>query len=160
MKSELNETQKAGITEMFFALNSLLGGDGKISLATPFVDDEGVDLIVYRRKLGGKVLYLQIKSRFTLTKKGYFKSQVRKKSFSPRKDLYLAFVYFDVQKNGLGEILWLIPTLDFIDLIKGQRSKKKIYVFQSKFTSRNDMWAKYKITLKEMPQKLLELLQS
>jgi len=157
MKIGLNETQKAGITEYLFALRCLLGSEGNLSLAIPFVDDEGVDLLVYRSKRGGKVLYIQVKSRFTLTGRGHYRSQVRKKSFLPRKDLYLAFVYYDASTNGLGKALWLIPTLDFINLVKRQTSKRKFYIFHSKFTSQNDMWAKYRLSLEELPKKMLNL---
>ena len=87
MSEGLNQTQKAGITEDLFAVACLVESDGQLSVAKPFVDDEGVDLLVYRRKRGGKVIYLQVKSRFTLNKKGFFRSQVRKKSFTPRAEL-------------------------------------------------------------------------
>jgi len=148
--STLNATQKAGITETLFALSCLLGSSGNLSLATPFVDDEGVDIIVYRRKVGGPPLYIQVKSRFTLTGRGQYRAQVRKQSFLPRKDLYIVFVYFDTQKIQLGETLWFIPSLDFKKLISGQGSNRKNYVFSTKFNSRNDMWAQYKLKLSEI----------
>ena len=154
----LNQTQKAGITESLFAIACLVENDGQLSIAKPFVDDEGVDLLVYKRKVGGKVLYLQVKSRFTLTKKGSFKTQVRKKSFTPREDLYLAFVYYDTKKRGLGDCLWLIPSFDFPKLLKGQREDREIYVFQSKFDSKNDMWKPYKINIGDLSEKLFKLL--
>ena len=160
MQDGLNATQKAGITETLFALTGLLGSKGKLSFAIPFVDDEGVDVLVYKRKSGGKVLYIQVKSRFTLTSNGHFRSQVRKKSFTPRKDLYLVFVYYDNNKQGLGDTLWLIPTLDFMDLIKGQKSNRKFYIFHTKFTAQNDMWVKYRLSLKDLSQKLLVLIEN
>ena len=103
-------------------------------------------------------MYIQIKSRFTLTKKEAYRSQIRKKSFVPRKDLYLAFVYCDSNTHRLGEILWLIPTIEFSDLMKGQSPGRKVYVFQSKFTSPNDMWVKYRLPLAKLPDELMALL--
>ncbi len=159
MSEGLNQTQKAGITEDLFALACLVESDGQLSIAKPFVDDEGVDLLVYRHKLGGKVIYLQVKSRFTLNKKGRFRSQVRRKSFRPRKDLYLAFVYYDVKTESLSDSLWLIPSCDFVKLLKGQSAKRKIYVFQSAFASKNDMWKPYRLQIQDLSSKLFELLK-
>ncbi len=159
MQIGLNEVQKASITETLFALTCLLNSDGRISVAIPLVDDEGIDLLVYKSKASGKVLFIQVKSRFTLTGRGRYRSQVRKKSFIPRKDLYLAFVYFNKETKKLGEIIWFIPSLDFIRLVGGQGAQRKIYVFHTKFTAQNDMWAKYKFNINDISQTLLQLLQ-
>jgi hypothetical protein len=155
----LGSTQKGKVVESLIAATCILGSDGKLSASIPFVDDEGVDLI-FTPKGGGQSIFVQVKSRFTLIGKGNYRSQIRKKNFRPRPDLYIIFAYYDKKKGQLGEILWFVPSDDFKKNLKGQRKERKNYIFQSRFASRRDMWAPYKLMLKALPQHILDLLKT
>ncbi|KPL02578.1 MAG: hypothetical protein AMJ90_05455 [candidate division Zixibacteria bacterium SM23_73_2] len=154
----LGSTQKGKIVESLIAASCILGSDGKLSVSIPLVDDEGVD-IIFTPKGGGRSIFVQVKSRFTLTKKGNYRSQIRKKNFSPRQDLYIIFVYYDSEKSQLGETLWFVPSHDFEKNLKGQSKKRKNYIFQSRFTSQQDMWVSYKLKLRNLPQHILQLIK-
>jgi hypothetical protein len=123
------------------------------------VDDEGVDLIFFKRGGGGKVILAQVKSRTIQSKllsKGIFRVQVRRASFKPREGYYFIFVALDESGKGLVDTLWFIPSVDFKRKLAGQTSES-VLVFQSRFDSR-DMWEEYRITLEELPQRITRIL--
>lgn len=152
----LTSTQKGKVVESLIAATCILESDGRLSVSIPFVDDEGIDIVI-TLKGGGRTIFIQVKSRFTLIRGRYYRSQVRKKNFVPRKDLFIIFAYYDKTKALLGDTLWLIPSTDFVKSLKGQ-TNKRVYVFQSRFNSQKDMWKSYKMTLKDFPSKMLEML--
>ena len=153
----LGSTQKGKVVESLIAANCILGSDGKLSVCVPLVDDEGVDMVL-TPKGGGQSIFVQVKSRFTLTGKGYYRTQIKKKNFLPRENLYIIFAYYDSEKAQLGETLWLVPSVDFDKNLKGQL-KKQYYIFQSGFTSQ-DMWEPFRLKLSDLPQRILSLLKT
>ena len=152
----LGSTQKGKAVESLIASTCILGSDGKLSVSIPLVDDEGVDMI-FTPKGGGDCISVQVKSRFTLIKGRNYRAQIREKNFSPRKNLYIIFAYYDTKKTQLGETLWLVPSVAFDKNLKGQL-KKQYYVFQSGFTSQ-DMWKPFRLKLSDLPQRILNLLK-
>ncbi|MEM2100513.1 MAG: hypothetical protein QXP45_04165 [Thermoproteota archaeon] len=101
---------------------------------------------------------LQVKSRFTLTNKGAYRSQLRRASFKPRKDLYILFAYFDRAAGELGNTMWLVPTEDFAERTRNQSSGRKYLVFQTRFNSK-DMWERYRVEKAVLPNKIVEILK-
>jgi hypothetical protein len=133
--------------------------NGQINFASPFVDDEGVDLIFFRKGGSGKAILAQVKSRTVQSKllsHGTFRVQVRRASFKPRKGYYFIFVALDESGKGLLDTLWFIPSLDFERKLAGQ-TNKTVLVFQSRFNS-NDMWAQYRTNLEQLPQRIAQIL--
>ena len=133
--------------------------NGQINVASPFVDDEGVDLIFYRRGGTGKAILAQVKSRTKQSKtlsRGKFRVQVRRASFKPREGYYLIFVALEQLGKGLHDTLWFIPSVDFQRKLVGQKGEK-VLVFESRFDSR-DMWEEYRTTLEELPQRMGQIL--
>lgn len=153
----LGSTQKGKVVEILIAATCILGSDGKLSVSVPLVDDEGVDMI-FTPKGGGRSIFVQVKSRFTLKTGRYYRANIKKKNFLPRENLYIIFAYYDSEKAQLGETLWLVPSLDFDKNLKGQR-KKQDYIFQSGFTSQ-DMWEPFRLKLSDLPQRILTLLRT
>lgn len=155
----LGSTQKGKVVESLIAATCILGSDGELSVSIPLVDDEGVDMI-FTPKGGGRTIFVQVKSRFTLTKKGNYRTQIRKRNFSPREDLYIIFVYYDSEKAQLGETLWFVPSVAFKKNIKGQSKERKVYIFQSRFTAQRDMWKPYQLKIRDLPRHILSLLKT
>ena len=150
----LSASQKGQIIEQLVAATCLLQSEGMLRVSRPLVDDEGVDLVITHRTTDRSVL-LQIKSRFTLSKKGSYRANVRRVALRASNNRCLLFVYYDAKKAALGERLWFIPTMDFARLLKGQREARPRYVFQSKFDSLGDMWRPYQIHLKDVGKTML-----
>src|SRR4029077_4990150 len=120
-------------------------------------DDEGIDLIL-SSKGGQRSVFVQVKSRFNLSKGRDYKTQVKRKSFVPRAGFYLLFVFYDTDNSQLGDSAWLIPSLDFERNLQGQSPSSSIYVFQSRFDSK-DMWESYRLKLRDLPRQLSALVR-
>lgn len=154
----LSASQKGQIIEQLVAATCLLQSEGLLRVSRPLVDDEGVDMVVTHKATDRSIL-LQIKSRFTLTKKGSFRANVRRVSLRASETRQLLFVYYDMKKATLGETLWFVPALDFERLLKGQRQSRPRFVFQSKFNSANDMWKPYQILLRDLGRTMIQRLE-
>jgi hypothetical protein len=155
----LTESQKGKVAQDLLALALVIGSHGQINVALPTVDDEAVDIIFYLRGESQKALFTQVKSRWLSSQgiqRGTFRTQVRKASFHPRDNYCFLFAVCDEGKRQLGETLWVVPSTDFSSLTRGQSNPTRI-VFQSNFDS-NDMWSRYRLTLRELPSRILELL--
>ena len=156
---ELGSSLKGKIAATLICMACAQGSNGEINFASPFVDDEGVDLIFFKKGGSGRAILAQVKSRTMQSKllsQGTFRVQVRRASFKPREGCYFIFVALDASGKGLLNALWFIPSLDFEKKLSGQ-TNKSVLVFQSKFTSK-DMWEDYRISLDELPQRILKIL--
>jgi hypothetical protein len=158
-EGELGSSLKGKIAATLIGMTCAQGSNGEINFASPFVDDEGVDLIFFKRGGSGKALLVQVKSRTMQSKllsRGTFRVQVRRASFKPRDGYYFIFVALDESGRGLRDTLWFIPSVDFETKLRGQKGEK-VLVFQSRFDSR-DMWEEYRTNLEELPQRIGQIL--
>ncbi len=156
---QLGSSLKGKIAATLIGMACAEGSNGQINFASPFVDDEGVDLIFFRRGGSGKAILAQVKSRTMQSKRlmqGAFRVQVRRASFKPREGYYFIFVAFDQLAKGLFDTLWFIPSVDFEKKLLGQKGEK-VLVFQSRFNSK-DMWEEYRVSLEELPQRIAQIL--
>lgn len=131
----------------------------QINFASPFVDDEGVDLIFFKRGGSAEAILAQVKSRTTESKqiqKGVFIANVKRSSFRARKGYYFIFATLDRSQNRLLNPLWFIPSVDFKRKTSKQ-NKLKVLTFQSRFDSRG-MWKNYRISLEELPERITQVL--
>jgi hypothetical protein len=158
---ELGSSLKGKIAATLIGLACAQGSNGEINFASPFVDDEGVDLVFFKRGGSGKALLAQVKSSTTQSKllsKGTFRVQVRRASFKPRKGYYFIFAALDGSGKGLLDTLWLIPSVDFERKLAGQ-TNETVLVFQSRFNSR-DMWEEYRLRLEELGDRIARILET
>ena len=153
----LTTSQKGRLAETMIAAYCVLGSDGALNVSTPFVDDAGVDLI-FNLKGGSRNIAVQVKSRFT-SNHGKFQTQVRKKTLVPRDDLYLLFVFIDRKNLEIGDTLWFVPSKSFVRELGGQRKARDIYVFDTKFGAKNDMWRKYRIPKSQLPASIMRAIE-
>lgn len=159
VEQELGSSLKGKIAATLIGIACAQGSNGQINFASPFVDDEGVDLMFFRRGGSGKVILAQVKSRMTqskLLRRGTYRTQVRRASFKPREGYYLIFVAFDQLGERLFDTLWFVPSVDFEEKLVGQKGEK-VLVFQSRFDSK-DMWEEYRTSLGELPRRISQLL--
>lgn len=158
-RKEIGSSLKGKIAANLVGMACALRSQGEINFASPFVDDEGVDLVFFKKGGSGKAILVQVKSRTIQSKllsKGTFRVQVRRASFKPRDGYYFVFVALDESGERLLDTLWFIPSLDFAENLAGQ-TNESVLVFQSRFTSK-DMWEKYRISLEELPQRIAQVL--
>jgi len=105
---ELGSSLKGKIAATLIGVACAQRSNGDINFAAPFVDDEGIDLIFFKKDGGGKVILAQVKSRMMQSKllsRGIFRVQVRKASFKPREGYYFIFVAFDQARKGLSDVV-------------------------------------------------------
>ncbi len=158
---ELGSSLKGKIATTLIGLTCAEASGGQVNFASPFVDDEGVDIIFFRKGGTGRAILTQVKSRTMESKllsRGTYRVQVRRASFKPREGYYFIFVALDQSGKGLFDTLWFIPSLDFEKKLSRQKGKE-VLVFQSRFNS-NDMWKEYRISLGELPRRITQILQS
>jgi hypothetical protein len=118
---------KGKIVATLIGITCAEGSDGQINFASPFVDDEGIDLIFFRKGGTGKAILVQVKGRTTeseLLKRGTFRAQVRRSSFKPREGYYFIFAAFDKLEKKLRDTLWLVPSKDLDKKLQGRKTKK------------------------------------
>lgn len=159
IERELGSSLKGKIAATLIGIACAEGSNGQINFASPFVDDEGVDLIFFRRGGSGKAILAQVKSRAMQSKllsRGTYRTHVRRASFKPREGYYFIFVAFDQSGKSLADTLWFIPSVDFGKKLAGQKGEK-VLVFQSRFNSK-DMWEEYRTSLEELPQRISQIL--
>jgi hypothetical protein len=146
--------------EHLVASMCVLGTGGELNAWTSIVDDEGVDVVLQRRK-HPETLALQVKARFT-TAKGIaesqlFRTEVRKATFEPQKRLYLFFVVVEPKAASL-EKVWIVPSLKFVKDAPSTPSEKYKFIASAKPDTK-DRWSKFAVEPADAPQHLLTLVK-
>jgi hypothetical protein len=154
----LSESQKGRIIEQLVGATLILQSDGALRVSLPLVDDEGVDLVVGNRS-NDKTLLLQIKGRFSLNRRGYYRADVRRATCVPNPNKFLLFVYYDAAAASLGETCWLVRSPEFCASLSRQKATRAVYVFASTFKGTGDMWVPYRIALKDTAAAILKALK-
>jgi hypothetical protein len=154
----ISESQKGRIIEQLVGTTLMLQSDGALRVSLPIVDDEGVDLVVGNR-LNDKTLLLQIKGRFSLSGRGHYRANVRRATCAPNPNKLLLFVYYDKAVAALGDVCWLVRASEFCQLLGKQKATRPVYVFDSSFTAKTDMWTPFRLSLKNVAAAILKALK-
>ncbi len=154
----ISESQKGRVIEQLVGATLILQSNGALRVSLPLVDDEGVDLVVGNRS-NDKALLLQIKSRFSLSGRGHYRANVRRATCAPNPNKFLLFVYYDTAVAALGETCWLVRSSDFCALLSKQKETRPVYVFDSTFKGKGDMWVASRILLKDTAAAILKVLK-
>lgn len=154
-----SSSKKGKVAEYLISALCLNGGGGRLNVAVPIVDDEGVDMVVFRREVGEMGLFLQVKARGSLSESvqsGGFLIDVRAKTFSPSPNYYVLGVTIDEVETALGKTAWLVPSAAFEK--RAARTKGGDILRMNTSAKANDKWAEFRIFTQDLPGKLLELL--
>lgn len=154
----LSDLQKGRVIEQLVGATLILQSDGALRASLPLADDEGVDLIIGNRG-NDKTMLVQIKGRFSLTGRGHYRADVRRATCKPNPNKFLLFVYYDTVSAALGETCWLIRSTEFCALLSKQRVTRPVYVFDSTFKGKKDMWVPFRMPLKEIANEILRALK-
>ncbi|MCW4040409.1 MAG: hypothetical protein NWE83_06625 [Candidatus Bathyarchaeota archaeon] len=154
----LTTSMKGTIVESYLAQFCIAKSEGQLNVAQPLADDEGVDLIFYKRGQSDKTLYAQVKSRYATSKRvrqQQIQCRVKRSSFNARENYYMLFLAFDHEEQQI-EKLWLVPSIDFEEKTRNQTGDK--LVFSTGYNTENK-WTQYRIDdLDQLPKELLEWL--
>ena len=151
----LTSSQKGNLIESHVANMITLLSDGEIAASIPIVDDFGIDLLL-TRKSKYNTLFFQIKSRFVTGKKNKNGCSfgVKKKGFSAHNRMYILCVYFN-QQTEIIDTIWLIPSNEIESNCIGNLTHR---IVASKSPISKDKWSKYKVTSKQLVDKILNLI--
>lgn len=133
-----------------------LYGNKALAVYKPVNDDEGIDIIVKQKGARlEKTLFLQVKSRYNLTKKGKaFVSSTKTSTVSDNYRMSLVFCYFDFEKGDLHDYLWFIPAPDFLQ--KANKLKGRLGFVASPHPGKGKKWDKYLIKKKELANEIIQ----
>jgi len=89
----------------------VLQGQGLLSVYRPVTDTQGVDLVVTKAGMF-QPIFLQIKGRFNVEKRGYFLMDINKRTFTAHHSYFVVGAYFNPQKVEIDENVLLVPSLE------------------------------------------------
>lgn len=150
-------TRDQGTTyEQLVAARLILKSGGAFALYRPGMDIAGRDLLVHL--LGtSRALYLQIKGTTMIVRGTRIQFLVKRWTFRPSADFWLAFYYFDAAAGDLGKYCWLVPSLDFAALTADQHFARSIS-FQVTLDGEDNRWFKYRHEIDEQAEVLRKVL--
>lgn len=155
--TDLNTKQKGDIAEARVAELITLYGDEGLSCYRPLSDDEGIDIIVKKRG-DAEVAYVQVKSTFGDTSRG-FVSTVKEKTIINKRRMLMVFVYFDLTEGDIHEHVFCIPAPEFLKLTKNEDKKTGHRVFTVGLNNPDkSKYAEFLIEKRELANKILEIL--
>ncbi len=145
--------------EHLVAATRMLRTRGQLNVSTALLDDEGVDLVFFRRD-GSATLAVQVKARttdaVTIADKGRFIGNLSASTYRPRSDLYLLFLVVDPETCGIGPYWW-VPSLEFDPNVTSGGKRK--FIASTKDGS-NDQWSSYRRDeFLELPQLIIDQLE-
>ncbi len=113
-----------------------------ILLFRPASDVAGRDLLVQLVD-SPLILFLQIKGTSRLAERDSIHMLVRRRSFFPSADFWLAFYYYQVARGSFFEDCWLVPSLDFAGLTKEQHDATTLS-FEARLDPAHDRWRDFR----------------
>ncbi len=113
ISKDVSSKQKGDIAESRVAELITLYGDTTLSCYKPISDDEGIDIIV-KEKGSLKVMFLQVKSRYTDEPHSSFVAHVKQSAVCDNYSMGIVFCLFDTMKGDLYDYLWFVPAPEFL----------------------------------------------
>jgi len=154
--SGLSSQAKGDIVEERIKELIVLQGQGLLSVYRPVTDTQGVDLVVTKAGMY-QPIFLQIKGRFNVEKRGYFLMDINKKTFTPHHSYFVVGAYFNAQKMEIDENVLLVPSLE---VEKGTvvKSAKRECIRVQNYLSPDSQgkWSPFLIKKTDLANKLLE----
>lgn len=159
--NKISSKQKGYISENRASEIITVSSNGMLTCYIPSSDDDGIDIIVNLRN-SFNPLFIQVKSRFNLSKSGQFQQNVGTKTFLANQNFFLLFLYFGSKSLEI-EKLWLIPSIDFERIAfekKAGKTYKSFFRFSANPKSLSDRWSKYSIEKSEIGNELILAINS
>ncbi len=139
---DLSSSQKGLLIENYISNSIMLQGKGNIVVSKPIIDEDGVDLILYRKD-DLKILFCQVKGRFSVNKRSC-QFQIRKNTFRIDDKIICIFVYFLEDRNSI-KYIWCVPS-KYVSENRDNETDKLFVVAPSVLENTSDKWSKYRIT--------------
>ena len=136
-------TRDQGATyEQLVAADLIRQSRGRFALYRPGMDIAGRDLLVQLVD-SWRTISLQIKGTAQIVRGTRIQFLVRRWTFTPAEDFWLAFYFFDVVAGALGRYCWLVPSVEFAALTANQHFPLTIS-FQVTLEGENNRWRPFR----------------
>lgn len=139
---DLSASQKGLLLENYISNSIMLQGKGNIVVSKPIIDEDGVDLILYRKD-DLKTILCQVKSRFTVNKNNC-QFHIRKNTFRTDDHFIFLCIYFSEKTNRI-KYLWCVPSKYVLEN-RDNENNDKLTIAPSVLENSSDKWSKYRIT--------------
>lgn len=106
------------------------------------MDIAGRDLLVQLVN-SWRTLSLQIKGTMKIIRGSVIQCVVKRPTFQPAEDFWLAFYFFEVQAGSFWKDCWLVPSLEFAELTKHQHFPGAIG-FHVTLNGEDNRWMKFR----------------
>jgi hypothetical protein len=90
-----------------------------------------------------RTLFLQIKGTARLAERDSVHMLVRRRTFRPQTNFWLAFYYYDRARGALFEDCWLVPSVAFARRTAPQRDATTLS-FETQLTRTHDRWGEFR----------------
>lgn len=130
------------VYEQLVAADLIRQSRGRFALYRPGMDIAGRDLLVQLVDTW-RTISLQIKGTTMIVRGTRIQCLVKRWTFRPSEDFWLAFYFFDVERGSFGKYCWLVPSLDFAALTADQHFPRSIN-FQVTIEGEDNRWRKFR----------------
>jgi hypothetical protein len=154
--SGLSSQAKGDIVEDRIKELIVLQGQGLLSVYRPVTDTQGVDLVVTKAGMY-QPIFLQVKGRFNVEKRGYFLMDINKKTFTAHHSYFVIGAYFNPQKLEIDENVLLVPSLEVEKGPVVKSARRECLRIQNHLSPDSQgRWAPFLIKKNDLANKLLE----
>jgi hypothetical protein len=146
------------VYEQLVAAELIRQSGGALALYRPGMDIAGRDLLV---QLVGtrRAIWLQIKGASSLANGTGFACLVKRWTFIPSEDFWLAFYFFDLGPGRFWKYCWLVPSLEFAALTADQHYSTSIK-FTVTLDGEDNRWFKFRRSIENQAAVLRQALRS
>ena len=120
------------------------------------MDIAGRDLLVQLVD-SWRTISLQIKGTTQIVRGTRIQCLVKRWTFTPSEDFWLAFYFFDVTAGALGKYCWLVPSIEFAALTANQHFPLTIN-FQVTLEGENNRWRPFRHPIEDQAHVLRKAL--
>jgi len=141
-------TRDQGTTyEQMVAADLIRQSQGRLALYRPGMDIAGRDLLVQLVD-SWRTISLQIKGTTMIVRGTRIQCLVKRWTFIPSEDFWLAFYFFDATKGAFWKYCWLVPSIDFAALTADQHFPRSVS-FQVTLEGEDNRWRPYRHPIEE-----------
>lgn len=130
------------VYEQLVAADLIRQSGGRFALYRPAMDIAGRDLLVQLVN-SWRAISLQIKGTTMIIRGSVIQFMVKRHTFRPAEDFWLAFYFFDTQAGSFWKDCWLVPSLEFAALTKDQHFAGSIG-FHVTLNGQTNRWVKFR----------------
>jgi hypothetical protein len=161
----LSTSQKGAIGQFLFQAIALATGKGQVELYSPAADNEGRDAEVRRHLKPAPAISIQIKVAFSrVISDGrrylWLRFELLENRIQNDPRLWYFCAFFDAGELRLHDPVFLIPSHVFHKLGRGGKRGKRIRfeLVASLEPGSHDQWTPYRVALKDLGKRLLEII--